>query len=101
MCGICGVVSSTLRREDLYPLIDKMNGSQFHRGPDDGGIYCSGGVGLGHRRLSIIDLDGGHQPMKSHDGKVTIVFNGEIYNYKLLKSELLNKGYFFSSCSDT
>ncbi len=101
MCGICGVVSNTLRREAIYPLIDKMNGSQFHRGPDEGGIYCADGVGLGHRRLSIIDLAGGHQPMKSRDGKVTIVFNGEIYNYQHLRGDLAKKGYRFSSQSDT
>ncbi len=101
MCGICGVVSDTLGREDIYPLIDGMNRSQLHRGPDEGGVYCSDGVGLGHRRLSIIDLAGGNQPMKSQDGKVTIVFNGEIYNYKQLRSKLIKKGCFFSSHSDT
>ena len=101
MCGICGVVSSTLGRGDIYTLINDMNNSQIHRGPDDGGIYCSDGIGLGHRRLSIIDLAGGHQPMQNRDGSVTIAFNGEIYNYKQLRSDLIAKGYVFSTGSDT
>lgn len=72
-----------------------------HRGPDDEGFYVSGQIGLGFRRLSIIDLSGGHQPLSNEDGKVWIVFNGEIYNYQELRQELVAKGHFFKTKSDT
>ena len=71
-----------------------------HRGPDDQGVYVDGGVGLGHRRLSIIDLDGGHQPMASGDGSLSIVFNGEIYNYRELRQSLKDRHRFVTH-SDT
>src|SRR5271155_207110 len=72
-----------------------------HRGPDDEGYYCSGPVGLGFRRLSIIDLNTGHQPISNEDGTVWIVFNGEIYNYQELREFLLAKGHVFKSQTDT
>jgi asparagine synthase (glutamine-hydrolysing) len=79
-----------------------MTASLFHRGPDDGGIYCQGSTGLGHRRLSIIDLSpSGHQPMWSNDGSLGIVFNGEVYNFQELRRELLAQGYHFQGASDT
>jgi len=78
-----------------------MTGAMAHRGPDDAGVYVDGPIGLGHRRLSIIDLAGGHQPMSNEDGTVWIVFNGEIYNYRELREELVAKGYTFRTNSDT
>lgn len=84
MCGIAGFFGSGTK-EDL----EKMTRALTHRGPDGGGFYMEeGAVGLGHRRLSIIDLSSGDQPMTSPSGKSVIVFNGEIYNFKELKSEL-------------
>ncbi|HFC53015.1 MAG TPA: asparagine synthetase B, partial [Gammaproteobacteria bacterium] len=101
MCGICGIVSSKLGERHLRTLLGDMNDSLVHRGPDDEGIFCTDGIGLGHRRLSIIDLAGGHQPMQNREGSVTVVFNGEIYNYRQLRKELLAKGHVFSTNSDT
>ena len=72
-----------------------------HRGPDDAGNHLDGPVGLGHRRLSIIDLGGGHQPMSTADGRLTIVYNGEIYNYRQLRRELEAEGAQFRTNSDT
>lgn len=72
-----------------------------HRGPDDSGVYVKGAAALGHRRLSIIDLKTGHQPMSSGDGRLTIVYNGEVYNFLEIKTSLLGKGYKFSTNSDT
>src|SRR4030095_10015796 len=72
-----------------------------HRGPDDEGFYISGQIGLGFRRLSIIDLAGGHQPLSNEDGTVWIVFNGEIYNYQTLRDDLLSKGHVFKTKADT
>jgi asparagine synthase (glutamine-hydrolysing) len=78
-----------------------MTDTMVHRGPDDEGFYCSGPVGLGHRRLSIIDLAGGHQPLANEDETIWIVFNGEIYNFGELHDELVNKGHVFKTRSDT
>ena len=72
-----------------------------HRGPDDEGLFVSGPVGIGMRRLSIIDLPGGHQPISNETGHLTIVFNGEIYNYAALRRELLGRGHLFKTHSDT
>jgi asparagine synthase (glutamine-hydrolysing) len=72
-----------------------------HRGPDDEGYFYDGSVGLAHRRLSIIDLAGGHQPLSNEDGSVHIVFNGEIYNYRDLRRELLQRGHLFRTETDT
>ncbi len=101
MCGICGKINFTTEKVD-ESLIRKMASTLAHRGPDDDGVYTKGHVGLGHRRLSIIDLSpAGHQPMTNEDGTVWIVFNGEIYNFPALKAELEKKGHTFRSHSDT
>jgi asparagine synthase (glutamine-hydrolysing) len=101
MCGICGRLNFNGQGVDKA-LIRKMAGTLVHRGPDDEGMYVNGRIGLGHRRLSIIDLsDAGHQPMCNEDGSIWIVFNGEIYNFPDLKSDLLKKGHVFRSHSDT
>lgn len=102
MCGICGLVySESSRRVDEEHLIE-MCETIRHRGPDDGGTYVKGNVGLGFRRLAIIDLSPtGHQPMCNEDGTVWIAFNGEIYNYLELRDELIKKGHTIRSRSDT
>ncbi len=99
MCGIAGVINfhEKPRMEGLMASIDKM----IHRGPDDSGIWFDSNVGLAHRRLSIIDLSGGHQPMENESKTLVTIFNGEIYNYKELRSKLEKKGHRFTSESDT
>src|SRR5690606_33286067 len=82
-------------------ILEKMNDAIAHRGPDGFGYHFDGRVGLGHRRLSIIDLAEGDQPIYNHDGSVVIVFNGEIYNYRELREQLLSAGYKFKTHSDT
>lgn len=101
MCGICG--KYMFDREASVPagLLREMADSIRHRGPDDEGYYLDGPVGLAFRRLSIIDLSGGHQPLSNEDGTVWIVFNGEIYNYQDLRSDLLARGHSFRTQSDT
>ena len=96
MCGITGFVGN---EENKKEILKKMTDKIVHRGPDAEGFFIDGNVALGHRRLSIIDISGGKQPMKSNDGKVIIVFNGEIYNFKELKDELID--YKFKTNSDT
>ena len=99
MCGIQGFFDrSGGGREGL---LEKMGSSIQHRGPDDKGFYYGPGVGLGNMRLSIIDLEGGHQPIISDDGKVVVVQNGEIYNYIELREDLKAKGRSFKTDSDT
>ncbi|MES9969199.1 MAG: asparagine synthase (glutamine-hydrolyzing) [Candidatus Thiodiazotropha sp.] len=101
MCGIAGVLyfdpSMTVDERRLSAMRDVFE----YRGPDDNGLYLSGSIGLAHRRLSIIGLSTGHQPMSDSSGQLRIVFNGEIYNYKILKNELEKKGYTFATESDT
>ena len=75
--------------------------TMHHRGPDDEGYFVKGQIGLGFRRLSIIDLSGGHQPLSNEDGSIWIIFNGEIYNYQELRAELISKGHVFRTKSDT
>jgi len=101
MCGIAGQFN--FQRRDLVEreTIVRMARSIAHRGPDDEGFFIAGPVGLGFRRLSIIDLAGGHQPMSDAQKTVWVIFNGEIYNYKELRAELLCKGYEFRTNSDT
>src|SRR5947209_2821859 len=82
-------------------LVKTMADTIHHRGPDDEGYYVSGQIGLGFRRLSIIDLSGGHQPLSNEDGTVWIVFNGEIYNYQELREHLLSRGHIFKTQADT
>ncbi|HSN04211.1 MAG TPA: asparagine synthase (glutamine-hydrolyzing) [Nitrospira sp.] len=101
MCGIVGLVYTDPARRCERDVVTKMRDTFAYRGPDDAGLYLDGPVGLGHRRLSIIDLGGGHQPMSTEDGALSIVFNGEIYNYRTLREELIAKGYHFQSQSDT
>ncbi|MBU1342640.1 MAG: asparagine synthase (glutamine-hydrolyzing) [Proteobacteria bacterium] len=100
MCGICGIFNLD-EKPVAVDLINKMNSTMIHRGPDGDGIFVNKNVGLGHRRLSIIDLSTGDQPMSSSDGQVTIAFNGEIYNFQELKSRLEQKGHRFKTRSDT
>ena len=101
MCGIVGKFSLDGNPVSLN-LIKAMCDRVAYRGPDDSGVYTNGHVGLGHRRLSIIDLSPlGHQPMSSRDGKLWITFNGEIYNFQSLRKDLTVKGYNFTSNSDT
>jgi len=96
MCGIAGFVGF-----DDDPLLRAMCASLSHRGPDDSGLFTAPGVGLVHRRLSVIDLTTGRQPMSNEDGTVWVVFNGEIYNYQDLARDLKQRGHRFSSTSDT
>jgi len=101
MCGICGQFNFA-RNEPVEPAtIRRMTDSIRHRGPDDEGYLISGPLGLGFRRLSIIDLAGGHQPMSDAEETVWVIFNGEIYNYRELRAELQSKGHEFRTNSDT
>ncbi|MGA7796305.1 MAG: asparagine synthase (glutamine-hydrolyzing) [Candidatus Acidiferrales bacterium] len=101
MCGICGKLVFDRQSQVSRTVLKGMADSIYHRGPDDEGFYFSGQVGLGFRRLSIIDLGGGHQPLCNEDESVWIVFNGEIYNYQELRQFLLSKGHQFRTQSDT
>src|SRR5947199_3693660 len=101
MCGICGVFEFDQARNVLRDEVHKMNQTLRHRGPDDDGIYLDGGIGLGHRRLSIIDVEGGRQPLCNEDRTVWVLLNGETYNYPELYRELLTRGHKFSTRSDT
>ncbi len=101
MCGIAGILDTRGQRDIDRDLLGRMNQSQFHRGPDEGGQHLEPGLGLAHRRLSIIDLSSGQQPMYNHDKSVCVVFNGEIYNFPSLRKELEAKGYVFKSHCDT
>ena len=101
MCGITGIFDTRGKREIDRAVLHRMNESQFHRGPDEGGLHIEPGVGLGHRRLSIIDLSTGQQPLYNEDKSVCVVFNGEIYNYQSLIPELQALGHTFHTRSDT
>ena len=101
MCGICGVVSVSTASALLHPRVVRMADAIAHRGPDDAGLYVHEGVVLGHRRLSIVDLSTGQQPMHAADEQRTIVFNGEIFNHPSLFSELQASGVTYRTRSDT
>jgi asparagine synthase (glutamine-hydrolysing) len=101
MCGITGMFDTRGRREIDGARLQRMNESQHHRGPDEGSIHIEPGLGLGHRRLSIIDVSTGQQPMWNEDGTVVVIYNGEIYNYQDLIPELLALGHVFRTKSDT
>lgn len=101
MCGIAGIFDFQGRREISRAALVRMNDSQAHRGPDGDGVFLAPGVGLGHRRLSIIDVATGQQPLFNEDGSVVVVFNGEIYNYRELIPELQALGHVFHTRSDT
>ena len=100
MCGIAGIVSLS-DRPVLAEEVRDMCAAIVHRGPDDDGYYTGDGVGLGMRRLSIIDIDGGRQPVRNEDGSVRVVFNGEIYNFRELRQDLIKRGHIFSTRTDT
>ena len=100
MCGIAGIVD--LRARPVEPsLVRRLSDVLVHRGPDDEGYYMKGPVALGQRRLAILDLAGGRQPMGNEDGTVWITFNGEIYNFRELRQRLEGLGHLFATCSDT
>lgn len=101
MCGICGVFNQQSGEPVSRDIIAQMANLISHRGPDESGIYLDGPVGLGSQRLSIIDLSNGHQPMSNEKGDIWIVFNGEIWNYRALRKEFLEKGHQFRTNSDT
>src|SRR5437763_6453721 len=101
MCGITGQYNFERHEPVERETIVRIAHSIAHRGPDDEGFFIAGPVGLGFRRLSIIDLAGGHQPMSDAEETVWIIFNGEIYNYRELRAELQSKGYQFRTNSDT
>jgi asparagine synthase (glutamine-hydrolysing) len=98
MCGICGKYSpSGVKTEELNAMLDTL----VHRGPDDSGYYVNANIGLGSRRLSIIDLETGKQPISNEDGTIWVAYNGEIYNYQALRVQLEAKGHLFHTNSDT
>ncbi|MCX8049626.1 MAG: asparagine synthetase B, partial [Methylohalobius sp.] len=101
MCGIVGLMDLRGKRPVDGSLLQRMNQTQFHRGPDGEGAYLKPGIGLAHRRLAIIDLQGGAQPMSTPDGQVTVTYNGEIYNFQELRRELEAQGYTFHTHCDT
>jgi len=101
MCGICGLVAGERERGPDREAVTRMSGRLVHRGPDDDGFFCEGPVALAARRLSIIDLTGGHQPIENEDGSAVVVQNGEIYNYRELKRELAGRGHRFATDCDT
>ncbi len=104
MCGITGIFNYRGLGDPVsLPLIEKMCNVMTYRGPDDWGNYVSrdGMVGMGMRRLSIIDIQGGNQPISNEDGLIKLVFNGEIYNFKELRRNLIKCGHRFRSESDS
>jgi asparagine synthase (glutamine-hydrolysing) len=101
---VCGIVGNVLARADRTPdraVLERMNDRIAHRGPDDDGVFVQGPAGLAMRRLKIIDLATGHQPMAGEEGRVWVVFNGEIYNYHELREALAARGHVFTTRSDT
>ena len=101
MCGIAGIFEAWEARAIDRTVLAAMNRAQAHRGPDDEGVHIEPGLGLAHRRLSIIDLDSGHQPLFNEDGSVAVVYNGEIYNFRELMGELEATGHVFRTACDT
>ncbi|MGH9325254.1 MAG: asparagine synthase (glutamine-hydrolyzing) [Terriglobia bacterium] len=101
MCGICGIFNFRNGAPADPERLKRAAGALAHRGPDDEGYYLDGDMGLGNRRLSIIDLPGGHQPLSNEDGSLWITFNGEIYNYGELRSEMVQRGHRFRTATDT
>src|SRR5947207_15917567 len=88
MCGIAGIVDRSLAAEDIAAIVRRMTDAIVHRGPDDDGAFVADGVGIGMRRLSIIDVAGGNQPIASEDGSTQLVLNRELYNYQELRASL-------------
>src|SRR5947209_5223538 len=102
MCGINGIaLSSRSRRQLDVRVLERMRDVITHRGPDDEGVFVDGRVGLGHRRLSIVDVASGHQPMTNESGSLRIVFNGEIYNHTDYRPKLQALGHCYQTNSDT
>lgn len=101
MCGICGICDFESETPVSAQILTDMSEAIVHRGPDDQGLYVGSHVGLGHKRLSIIDLKTGQQPMSNEDETVWITYNGEIYNFQSLRSDLIQKGHLFKTQSDT
>jgi asparagine synthase (glutamine-hydrolysing) len=101
LCGIVGIFDVSAQRPVDRALLLGMNDTLIHRGPDEGGVHTEPGLGLGHRRLSIIDLSTGQQPLFNEDGSVVVVYNGEIYNFLELTAELRGRGHVFRTRSDT
>lgn len=101
MCGIVGMLDMRGRREIDRELLSRMNESQHHRGPDEADLYLEPGVGFGHRRLSVIDIASGLQPLGNEDGSVMVCYNGEIYNFRELRTELEGYGHIFRTRCDT
>src|SRR5215470_68846 len=102
MCGINGIALSTRSGRRLQPEdVTRMSDVITHRGPDDSGIFIDGRVGLGHRRLSIVDVAAGHQPMTNEDGSLQITYNGEIYNHADYRAELEGRGHVYRTHCDT
>jgi len=101
MCGICGLFEFAQNRTIPAELVRRMTDTIVHRGPDDDGVFTGPGIGLGFRRLSIIDVAGGHQPLSNEDGSVWVMLNGEIYNYGELHDDLVARGHRFATRSDT
>ena len=101
MCGICGFLGSNETKENKEAILRSMMRAMKHRGPDSEGVHITDDAALGFVRLSIIDLSDGTQPMDNEDGTLTLVFNGEIYNYKKLRKELKELGHTFANHSDS
>src|SRR5512136_2083026 len=101
MCGICGIFNFGTRAPADPAALKRATDAMAHRGPDDEGFFLDGELGLGNRRLSIIDLPGGHQPLSNEDQTIWITFNGEIYNYRELRAELQARGHGLRTVSDT
>jgi len=100
MCGICGVIGIE-RPERAEEITRRMTGALLHRGPDEDGFLIAPSAALGMRRLSIIDLPGGHQPVFNESGNVAVVYNGEVYNFRELRKMLEDRGHAFRTHSDT
>ncbi len=101
MCGICGIAHKSQSHHVPPSLIDSMCQTIIHRGPDDQGVFVENNIGLGARRLSILDVAGGHQPLANEDSSVWAAHNGEIYNCPELRNELKGHGHIFKSNTDT
>ncbi len=101
MCGIVGILAFDPREHVEAERLRRMRDALRHRGPDGEGLHLEGPVGIGHRRLAIVDVEGGHQPMANEDGTVWITFNGEIYNHAALRRGLLARGHVYRTRSDT
>src|SRR5207249_6094242 len=101
MCGICGVFRLGAGRHVERDTLADMNAQIVHRGPDDDGFFVEGNIGLAMRRLSIIDIKTGHQPITNEDENIWIVYNGEIYNHQQLRADLEARGHHYRTKSDT